>query len=414
MKGFHFQKYGDKLLFIFALLVLLTVLLRVVVRGNTAAPMVHTLAFAQWREDEQFTKTLQDLINEFEGLNEGIKINLSQKSYEDAWRDLFDSADARTADIFALDPLWVPELIKKEIIDDSEVTTGVLTDVFSIYVLYYNTEILTNAGFSRPPKNRSEFLAQTRAVSRKEKENPSGAFPLGLALGENSSRGIYDDIFPWIWAGGAKLINEMKPVVTSRQVIEALSFLAALKNDGLVAPDLFSKDFEEKLLGFVSGNFAFMIAPSASIEYVRKQMGEEAFGGTSVPVPDNYVGKSLNGNAGWTAGINSLSASKEEARLFLDFLAENASRLFEHSAGQQNSVVPEGKTSFFDPFYSKVSDIAIAGESAADLAGLPWVELGKVFREELSLLFSKASSPQETAAEIQKKWEECISIFLAE
>ena len=47
----------------------------------------------------------------------------------------------------------------------------------------------------------------------------------------------------------------------------------------------------------------------------------------------------------------------------------------------------------------------MAGESAQDFAGLPWVELNNIFREELDALFMGVSSPAQTAAAIQRNWE---------
>jgi ABC-type glycerol-3-phosphate transport system substrate-binding protein len=122
-------------------------------------------------------------------------------------------------------------------------------------------------------------------------------------------------------------------------------------------------------------------------------------------VPDNYAGNSFYAIAGWTVGINTASAHKEEARLFADFLAEKAPFLSEKTGAIPGAGVPLGS---LDPFHSKLWDIVIAAEPAQDFAGLPWTELEKIFREELSSLFEGKSSPADTAATIQSKWESLL------
>jgi multiple sugar transport system substrate-binding protein len=396
---FFFRKHGYKLLFILALAMLIVVMFSVVVK-TISRRVTPRVVFTQWRQNDVENNALLDIINEFEKLNPGIKIVLNEKSYEDLHRALFSSDGFADGDIIALDPLWVPELLKKGIIESPQAgglvqSRGLLS---FINVLYYNIEILKEAGFSRPPKSRGEFLNYARTLGKKEF---SWRYALGLALGENSSRGIYDDIFPWIWAAGVELVKDGKPAVNTRQVVESLSFLASLNSEGLIAPGAFSTDGKKKLEDFVSGRIAFMIAPSSEIEYIRKQMGDEKFGVTSVPAPDNYAGKTLFGSASWTVGVYSASSYKKEAGLFADFLAAKASVLSEKAMAMPGN----GASPAHDPFYSKVWDIAIAGEIAQDFTGLSWTEPEAIFREELRVLFEGKSSPAETAAAIQKKWE---------
>jgi multiple sugar transport system substrate-binding protein len=171
-------------------------------------------------------------------------------------------------------------------------------------------------------------------------------YVMGLALNENSSRGIYDDIFPWIWSAGVELIRDGSPVVNSRQVVESLSFLAALNSEGLLAPDAFRADAARKLEHFISGSVAFMVAPTVYIRQARERMGDEVFGITSVPGPDNYFGRPLLATAGWAFGVHSASRRKEEARLFAEFLTGKAGAFSE----QTGAVPGNGSPPALDPF----------------------------------------------------------------
>jgi ABC-type glycerol-3-phosphate transport system substrate-binding protein len=311
-------------------------------------------------------------------------------SYERLREELFNPVGVAPGDIVAIDPLWHQDLLEEGLIEDARPALLSFIDV-----LYYNVELLKDAGFTRPPKSRAEFINCARALTNKEKsrEGTSQRFTLGLALGESNSRGIYDDIFPWIWAAGVQLIKDESPVLNSRQTAESLSFLASLGGEGFIDGEAFSTNTRKKLEDFISGKSAFMVAPASFIKVIRERMGEEAFGISSVPAPENYAGRPFYGSAEWAIGISSASSHKEEARLFADFLAGKASLLAEKAA-------PEGVS---DPFYSKLWDISIAGESAQDFADFPWAEPEAIFREELVSLFAGRYSPAETAAAIQER-----------
>jgi len=397
MRNFHSNKYFDKLLFALSIMVLAGLLIRVGSNKVFSAPGSINLTFTQWWESDSDREIFSDLIKEFENLNDGIKVTLNTMSYEDLRSELLsDGETALPGDIIALDLLWVPELPMLEICEAPHLSF--------VDVLYYNVELLKDAGFSRPPKTRSEFLACARALKSRGGNRQGAGSVLSLDLGDNSSRGIYDDVFPWIWAAGAELVRDGKPVVTSRSVVDSLSFLAALKSEGLIDDGLFYADAGKKLEDFLSGKAAFMIASSGYIGFVMERMGEETFGVTSVPIPDNYARGTFFGSAEWTIGINPDSASKEEARLFADFLAGKTSVISEKTGAlPENGVSPA-----WDPLRSKVSEIAIAGESARNLSGLPWTELERIFREELKTLFAGKASPAETAAAIQRKWEAAL------
>ena len=387
------KKHVDKLLFALAITVLATALFHFGTAKTSAGAKTTNIVFTQWWDNYLEKDTLNELVSEFEKTRPGIKIEQNPVSYEKLHGELFNKNDSPVrGDIIALDPLWVPELQKMEIIDFPDGQNLKAPILSFINVFYYNIGILREAGFSRPPKSRGELINYARALSSAEKG------PRALAWGRNCSRGIYDDVLPWLWAGGAELTKDGKPVFNSRPVIDSLSFLASLVREGFIVPDGAVLDSEKKLEDFISGKAAFMISSTKDIEYVRKKMGDDAFGITSIPVPDNYSGKTCHASAGWTLGINARSANKEAARLFADFIAGKAALLSEKAR-----VIPGNNRP--DPFYSKVWDITIAGENAQDLAGLPWGKLAEIFNEELSSLFAGQHSAAETAAAIQKRWE---------
>ena len=399
-----FQKNGDLLLFALAIAVLASVLINMInLKDNKVIkpPEPATVVFTQWWQDNLEKETLRNLAEEFESLYSDIKIVIKDRSYEELRNDLFHPSEAGfPGDVLALDPLWVPELIEREIIEQGNEAPF----LSFINVLYYNIEILKEAGFAMPPKNRNEFTNCLKAITAREKNRR------GLAMDNKSSRWIHDDIFPWIWSAGAQLITEGKPSVNTRPVVESLSYLASLNKEGLIIPGGQNGNKQDN---FISGKAAFMIAPSSEIALIREYMGDDAFGISSIPSPDNYAGRAFHASTGWTIGVNSASLHKEEALLFAGFLSEKESLLSEKA----HAIPGNGNLLFTrDPFYSKLWDISIAAEAAPDFrggdarlsassSGVPWIKLEKIFNEELSALFEEKSSAEKTAAAIQEKWE---------
>jgi len=398
-----FKKNGNKLLLFVALAFLITALFLL---GNKSIKSTNNkesveppgVVFTHWLENGTDKEVFLEIISEFESLHGDFKVILNTCSYEDLRSALFRGTPPEDSgfpgDVTALDSLWVSELSKKEIIENVNAAP-----VSFVNILYYNINLLKEAGFSRPPKTRSEFLAYARHFSG-NKGNRAG-----LALGMNSSRGIYDDIFPWIWSAGVQLVKDGKPQVNSRQVVDSLSFLVSLYSEGLLTPQSFTADPAGKLNDFISGKAAFVVAPASEIRFVREQLGDEAFGVTSIPVPDNYAGKSFYAVSAWTTGVYSASAQKEKAKLFADFLAEKTAFISNRMKAIPGSGIPPA----YDAFYSKVWDIAIAGETAQDFSGLNWLELEESFKGGLSAFFAGNASATETAAAIQKRWEGIIS-----
>jgi len=401
------EKYRSKLVLPLVLLffILLLIFLRIKLTTKNESAEVPSIVFTQWWEKDADKELLLELISEFESLHDDFKIILNTCSYEDLHLALFQGMPLGNilypGDVVALDPLWVSELGKKEIIESINANP-----VSFINILYYNIDILKEAGFSRPPKTRGEFLTYARQLAGSEGNLA------GLALGLNSSRGVYDDVLPWIWAAGVQLIKDGKPQVNSRQVVDCLSFLAALHSEGLLTPRSFTAGSAgnpvanplDKLEDFISGKAAFVIAPASEIGHVRERMGEEAFGVTSIPIPDNYAGKTFFAVSAWTSAVYSASAHKEEAKLFADFLAEKTAFI----SDKMNAIPGHGVPPAYDVFYSKVWDIAIAGEMAQDFSGLNWAELEESFKEELAALFAGRASAGEAAGAIQKRWEAIV------
>ena len=397
MKDFDIKKHGDKLLFALALIV---ALIWLGTKLNITRP-TPSILFTHWWEGDVEESILQELADEFESLHTGIKIVFNRKSYEEIQQDIVTVSDAGiSGDIFTLENLWSGELLKNGIMENPSAPLLSFINVF-----YYNIDILKNAGFSRPPKTRSEFITYANVVA----QEGNG----GLIVSADDMFRMYHDIYPWFWAAGQQLIMDKTPQLNSRPLIDTLSFLASLHNQGLIV-------FGDKIEDFIMGRAAFMIASAKNIDLIRNRMGDEAFDITLVPAPDNYFGKPYYGTSEWILGIHSGSANKETSKAFVDFLTNNPA--FISDISKKAGIIPDNVPTM-DPFHLKLRDIAIAGEAAIDFSGvyprvhpgvypvLPVAELDKIFEEELFSLFAENTSTQETAEAIQTRWLELLKSY---
>ena len=393
------KKYMDKLIFIIALAVLAGGILSVIHNNNTPTAVrssgntTLTLNFYHWWDEYLGEETLLELKNEFEEIHENISLIFHYVSYEEMEALLFHDEADFTADILAFDMLWIPRLGDTL---DMRLGRTVNESLFSfINLLYYNIELLLEAGFIMPPRNRTQFLQYARALINSH----DNVWALGMAL--NNNRALFDDIFPWIWFSGAELFRNGTPNVNTRQVIDSLAFLESLFNEDLIIPNALYATNSEKLNDFISGRTAFMIAGEVYIRMIREEMGEDSFSISSLPVPDNYAGRTFYSNTAWSAGVNPASLNIEAAMLFVDFLFERQELLAERAGTISGSSIPRPDS---DPHYSKVWDIAIAAEIAGDFFGIPIHNLEEIFMEEFYSLLAGEITPTQAAAAIQRAW----------
>jgi multiple sugar transport system substrate-binding protein len=409
----------DRLLLYTAAGVLVFALLFQIVTGMVQ-PGNTTLVFTQWWQDDLAEGALSSLVREFEALHPGIEIRLDNRPYPEIRDRIIPNMISRersresSPDILGLDQYWLWHLVENGALEplDEDPPNGepvslntpdrkwALPLVLFINPLFYNIERLQAKGFNRPPKTRTELIEYAKALT----EPQAGRFGLTLALSQDNPQGIYQDFFSWIWSSGTLTIRGGKADFSSPPVIETLHFLNRLYQDGCIAPGIFSKTETEKRREFLEGRAGMMIDSVSNIDAIRKQNPGAAFGVTTVPGPDAYTGKPAFGTAGWYAGIPQKSKHKDQARIFLSFLAEQSSLLTAKAHGvPANGNTSSGET---DPLYSKTSDMFESGEAVQELITLRNLDkLEAIVREALYAMFEQNRSPEETAQTIQRRWD---------
>jgi len=272
-------------------------------------------------------------------------------------------------------------------------------------LLFYNINILSTVGFTRPPKTREEFTAYAKNIAS---GNFPGAFGAAVSLSPNDHHSLSRDIFSWIWASGGDFWAEGEgPVFNTGAITADIAFLGSLNREGVFAPQIFNTTGEQRLEQFAQGKIAMMVASTRDISYLRKKMGDEAFGITTIPVSVT-AGKYGIGLSAIYAGISANTAHPDKAWVFLEFLAEKLPLFctkLKAVPGAISELIP-GDYVKEDPFYSKAWDIYESSRIVQGFTGKPYAyEYETAFLEEIRLFFQTDRTAQATAAAIQNRWD---------
>jgi multiple sugar transport system substrate-binding protein len=312
------------------------------------------IVFAQWWETRMEGDVLSEIIDEFEAENPLITVRLLKADWEEI-RDalLYDvgADDSDTAgdkqsrggelgsapDIFALDaahigeltgfssaePLLAPldSLMTAETADTAPTeaagTVYAVPVVSFLYPLFYNIDILSAAGYSRPPRTREEFIEYAKKITDPEQ----GVY--GTAI----SRNVWTDVLPWFWAGGVPLVEASEIRWTGQAASGTLSFLSALNAEGLICPSPWLRREDETLSAFIAGAAAMVILPSQAAAEITAKNPELQFNVTTIPPLASYYGKPVMALTDWSLGVSAKSRHRDEAVQFLRYLIERKNRI---------------------------------------------------------------------------------------
>jgi len=383
-----------------------------------------TLEFAQWWEPELPDGALRGLMDEFEADNPGITVELLSGPYASTKEQVVAGAASGTmSDVVGLDGAWVSDFVDQGAIadlsammsdagyDESQLASQVAIDgstymipvVNFVYPMFTNTDLLTAAGVSAPPTNRSEFASAAEAIT--QKTDASGwVLPLSL----EAPNGVQNDVMSWVWASGGSMLEDGKPDLTNDDVRSATEYVKDLWDAGVVAPGALTLKEQDKVEEFTNGRVGMMIDSLAHINLIRERNPDLNFAISAIPAEDSYSGERGMPYASWGIGVAENSEHKAEAWKLVQFLMSeeaNAELATVANAFPGNSTaVPDFGES--DPLFQTAFDIWQEGYLANEFTGLPVAEqLMREFGEQLQRTLSEGQSVDDTLANAQKAWE---------
>jgi multiple sugar transport system substrate-binding protein len=358
---------------------------------------------------------IENITAEFEKANPNLDVELDFVAYEALHDKIVTAATSKagTYDVVLMDCIWPAEFAAAEFILDvtdripqdvrSDIWPGALEAVTyqgrlygmpwlnDVLYLYYNDQMLQEAGFDAPPKTWDEV--QKMGMAAKDK----GLVEYPFIEYFQQDEGLTIAYAYYLFAFGGKFFNEDNtPAFNSPEGLAALQFLVNGMNDGLYNPASLESTYEEVRRTFSQGASLFSVNWAYQLNLANDPAESQISGHAKVALMPGEKEPSATINGGMGLAITADSQHPEEAWQYIQYLSskdvqkrysQNAlpiwKSLFEDPellamqpevAKEQNFVEVSKKQYEFlrnrpiVPFYSETSEI-VAREVQAALTG---------------------------------------------
>jgi len=299
---------------------------------------------------------MQPLIDEFEEANPGVTILYSQQAftnYEGRLYTRLQQAETSTEpapDIFRINNTWVPKYynylspLPTTVMDSTTYTESFYPTVVkdftakdgNIYALpweidglalFYNKQLLSNAGYQEPPTDWDSFIELAKELTIK---NDAGQIlSSGVAMGTSDNILHSADILSYLMLlNGAEIMDSTYTVadLTSNPVITAATVYTQF-SEGEDA--VWTTDLRNDLEMFYAGKLAMMFAPSWRAFDIIEAAPNIEFGIAPLPQLNNNP---LYYSMYWADGVSSSCKNSTVAWNFIKYLVDNQQRIFSSSS----------------------------------------------------------------------------------
>ncbi|WP_213583312.1 extracellular solute-binding protein [Paenibacillus sp. J2TS4] len=278
---------------------------------------------------------LEQLVKDFEAENPDIKVELQVINWdtlESAYNTMISTNNppdllntysyahfARDELLNDLGEIMSPELKEKFYPSFMEVgrldgTQYALPFLASVRGLYYNKDILDEAGVTEVPKTWSELKAAAQKI--KDHGKASG---FGIDMTNNEGQAYLSYFF---WGAGGGWQKDGEWTLNSPENVEALTFLKEMVDEGLSAPEptVTSRDEQQRILG--NGKLGMMITANFFSTVVPNEFPGLKWGVGPTPVKDGQPPSTL-GVQDLLMSFQTKHTNKEAISKFLDFFYED-------------------------------------------------------------------------------------------
>jgi multiple sugar transport system substrate-binding protein len=361
----------------------------------------------------EFQKVMEGKIQQFNGSQDKVEIATQYIPYQNMMQQISVATVGKSLpDIILMDTVWnssVAGLGSLEDITDRVKAWGQADNFYegplksALYqdkyyglpftsnfaVMYYNKDMLKEAGIAAPPTTWDELRDAAKKLTN---PNHSG---LGLSLSKTEN-GTFA-FLPFALSAGADYTKMGSP-----ESVEALDYLVKLMDDGSVSKDLVSLPQDDLTKRFAAKQIALMVNGSWDIATVQKLGPDVNFGVTYVPKDKSFA--STTGGENWTIvkGKNSDAAWE-----FVKWM-EQADVMAEINASAGN--VPPRKDAKMNLQNNPRLEEALPIIQVVTPRGPSpkWPEISDAIQIAMQKAFTKTVSPQDALNEAGKKIAEII------
>ncbi len=383
------------------------------------------ISFIQWWEPELPEGSLRAIMDEFEAANPDIKVTLISGPNASIYDQIIaGTATGTLADVVGMDGKWAYDLTmaggviplddylaESPYTEDISIITKVHDDsimfplVTFLYPLYCNMDLLNEAGYTEPPKNRTEFAEMAKAVTNPAENKYGWILPMPV----QSSTGLRVEVMSLYWANGYSMLKDGKPNLTNQHMYDVLNYTKDLY-DTAVSPGAFAKMEQDKNEEFANGNAAFAFSSLAALNMLLERNPDLNLVLTDVPAEDDYTGQRGIRYADWGVGISASSDHPDEAWRLIEYLiSPEVNQKFASLAKGfpgNTTVVPDWVDDP-NPIYQQAFDIFQRSTLVNEYLALPNSdEMGRRFATEIQKFFDGQCTAEEACQAAQDSWNE--------
>ncbi|MCX2926132.1 ABC transporter substrate-binding protein [Streptomyces sp. NEAU-W12] len=235
------------------------------------------------------------------------------------------------------------------------------------YALYYNKQMLADAGVDEPPATWDELVAAGKKVS--------GDGKWGIAMeGSNPSENVHHAFVLAKQHGADFFTADGTPDFTNDGVVTAVKqYVDLMAKDRIIAPGNAEYAQNQSVSDFAKGRTAMLLWQSASANLTSQGMSEDDYGIAPVPVQSGTPGAGTQVNS-MVAGINLAvfrnSDNIDGATEFVKFMTSDAEQRILNTA---YSSIPPVKAAQDDAAFDSPADAVLKDTLAESAVPLPQV-----------------------------------------
>lgn len=238
----------------------------------------------------------------------------------------------RTANSLTLNDLKnnFVDVVSRDVVSNNQIWALPLS--VDTLAMYYNRDLLSNAGLTDVPKywNR-DFQQSVKKLSKQDIKG--GIVQSGVALGGSQNIDRFSDILAVLMMqngatmlsdDGAVLFNQVPAGSTDASYnpgAAALKFYTDFSNP-IKEVYSWNSDLSNSLDAFIGGNLAFMFGYSYQLPIIKARAPKLNFGISSLPQIEGAA-KSINFANYWVAGVSKKSKHTNESWDFIQFMAKS-------------------------------------------------------------------------------------------
>ncbi len=247
------------------------------------------------------TKSLwEGIIKDFEAENEGITVSLQVESWDNI-NDVIttkvqsdDAPDILNIDAFAgfaADDLLykASEVVSPETLDDFQPSfadnASIDGDMYGLPLiassrtLFYNTDLLAQAGVTEPPATWDELLAAGQKVNALG----GGVYGYGMPLGSEEAQA---ETSIWTFGAGGDWGNADEITVDTPENLEAVEFMKKMIDSNATQPDPGASDRTPMLDVFIQGKIAMAEGLPPTVGQIAQKNPDLKYETAPIPTKD--------------------------------------------------------------------------------------------------------------------------------